>query len=177
MTLAPGIKRRSIAAVAVLAAVGALAAPVLAAEHAVSIVGSTFEPARSTVAVGDTVVWTVTESNGELHSVTSGKPGFVGQGGTSFDSGIVMRDNGATFSQEFGAAGVYDYFCQVHPVEMLGQVIVLEPGQSAPPVEPPASEVDTGIAPERRLLAGGILLVTLVLGFASAWLWRRMNPA
>lgn len=158
-------------------AIALAAAPVLAAEHAVSIIGSSFEPAQLTVAVGDTVVWTVTESNDEPHSVTSGEPGFVGQGGTSFDSGINLRDDGQSYTHTFEVAGVYDYFCQVHPVDMLGQVIVLEPGQSAPVVEPPPSEVETGIPAERRILAGGILAVTLLIGFAGAWLWRRMNPA
>jgi plastocyanin len=176
MTFSQRTRRLSLGAGTILA-IALAAAPVLAAEHAVSIVGVHFEPAQLTAAVGDTVVWTVTESNGELHSVTSGKPGFVGQGGTSFDSGINLRDNGQSYTHTFEAAGVYDYFCQVHAVDMLGQVLVLEPGQSPPVVEPPPSEVEPGVPVQDRVLAGGILVMTLLVGFAGAWLWRRMNPA
>ena len=39
-------------------------------------------------------------------------------------------EDGDTFDHTFATAGVFDYFCTVHPVEMTGQVIVLEPGQS-----------------------------------------------
>jgi plastocyanin len=176
MTFSQRTRRLALGAGSILA-IAFATAPVLAAEHAVSIVGNSFEPAQLTVAVGDTVVWTVTEASGDLHSVTSGEPGFVGQGGTSFDSGVNLRENGQTFTQTFGAAGVYDYFCQVHAVDMLGQVLVLEPGQSPPVVEPPPSGVEPGIPAENRILAGGILVITLLVGFAGAWLWRRMNPA
>ena len=49
-------------------------APAIAADADVEIVGLTFEPAQVTVAVGDTVTWTVSESIGAPHSVTSGTP-------------------------------------------------------------------------------------------------------
>jgi plastocyanin len=176
MTLAYRTRRLALA-VAVLAIALAAAIPAIAAEAAVGIVDKTFEPATITIAPGDTVTWTVTKGMGEPHSVTSGKPGFSGQGGSSFDSGIVLKDNGQTFQHTFADGGTYDYFCQVHPVEMTGKVVVLAPGQSASAVEPPASEVETGVAPERKALAAGILGIGIVLMFGMAWVWRRMNPA
>ena len=158
-------------------AIALAAAPVLAADHAVSIVDRTFEPAQVTIAVGDTVTWTVTKAIPEPHSVTSDDPEPVGEGGTTFDSGIELNEDGDSFDHTFATAGVFDYLCTVHPVEMTGQVIVLAPGQSAPAVEPPPSEVEAGIPVERRLLGAGILAITLVVCFAGAWVWRRMNPA
>ncbi|HXG26073.1 MAG TPA: hypothetical protein VNL94_04365 [Candidatus Binatia bacterium] len=38
-------------------------------------------------------------------------------------------------------------------------------------------EGETSIPVERRALAGGILVVSIILMFGLAWLWRRMNPA
>jgi len=176
MTFSKRARRLTLGSGAILA-IALAAAPALAADHAVSLIDRTFEPAQLTIAVGDTVTWTVTKAIPEPHSVTSGEPDFSGQGGRSFDSGTVLTDNGQTFQHTFEAAGVFDYFCQVHPVEMTGQVLVLEPGQSAPAVEPPPSEVETGIPVERRILGAGILAVTLLACFGGAMVWRRMNPA
>jgi plastocyanin len=48
------------------------------------------------------------------------------------------------------------------------------PAASEPPVAPEAAEP---VAPERKLIAAGILAAALVLLFGAAWFWRRMNPA
>jgi plastocyanin len=176
MTFPVRTRRLALGAGAVLAlALGATTA--LAADHAVSIVGTKFDPAPLTVAVGDTVTWTVTESIGAPHTVTSGKLNDP-NAGTAFDSGNAnLQENGETFEHTFDTAGVYDYFCRIHPVDMTGQITVLAPGQSAPAVEGPPSEVETGIPPERRLMGAGILVLTLVVCFGGAAVWRRMNPA
>jgi plastocyanin len=160
-----------------LVAVAAVA-PALAANAAVSIVDKEFQPATIVVAQGDTVTWNVAKSVGEPHSVTSGKSN-ESNAGSLFDSGIeALKDNGQTFAHTFKDAGTFDYFCKVHPAQMTGKVVVLAPGQSAPPaVQPPPTEVQTGIPAERRLLGAGILVVTLVVLFGAAWLYRRMNPA
>jgi plastocyanin len=170
-------------------------ATVVASPLDVSIVDKSFQPATTTVNVGDTVTWTVTQSNGELHSVTSGKPGT--DQGKDFDSGIVLKDNGQSYQFTFAKAGTYDYFCQVHASVMTGQVIVTAAGQSPPPAsEAPATsaapsaapsaaasaapvvrEPREAIPPERKLLGAAILAVTLVVLFGAAALWRRMNPA
>jgi plastocyanin len=160
---------------ALLFVLAVAAAPVLAGDGSVSIAGKAFEPATITISKGDTVTWSVTESIGEQHSVTSGTPQDAGK---TFDSGINLKDNGQSFQWKFDEAGEFLYFCIVHPTEMTGKVVVLAEGASPPPsIEPPPSEQVTGVATDRRVLAGAILAVALVLMFAMAWLWRRMNPA
>jgi plastocyanin len=168
----------------------AVATTVLASPLDVSIVDKTFQPATITVNVGDTVTWTVTQAIGEPHSVTSGKPGT--DQGKDFDSGIGLKDNGQSFPFTFDKPGTYDYFCQVHPTVMTGQVIVTAAGQSPPASEAPAASAGPSAAateapvaresgepvqPERRLIGAGILAVTLILLFGAAALWRRMNSA
>jgi plastocyanin len=64
------------------------------------------------------------------------------------------------------------------------------PGQSAPPAETAAPSASEGasespgggpheaaqIPADRRLLAGGVLLVAIVVMFGAAAVWRRVNP-
>ena len=170
------VPRRLALAAGLLAFAAATVAPVVAAEVDVAIVGTQFEPATITIAQGDTVTWTVEQSIGQPHSVTSGS---VEDAGRLFDSGSSgLRNESESYQHTFNEAGEFDYFCIVHPVQMTGKVVVLAPGQSAPPdVEPPPSEHETGIPVERRALAGGILVISILLMFGGAWLWRRMNPA
>jgi plastocyanin len=150
----------------------ALAAPVLAATIKVNIEDKTFTPAEIVVAAGDTVTWTVTKSIDEPHTVTSGESGGADVG-KEFDSGIgtssTLKDNGGTFSWTFEKAGTYAYFCQIH-ADMKGSVTVLAEA-NAP------GEAEAGIPMERRLIGAGILIVTLVVLFGAAIVWRRMNPA
>lgn len=169
--------RRLTLAGGLLALAAAAVSPVLAAEAAVSIAGLAFEPATIEIAPGDTVTWTVTESIGQDHSVTSGTPSE--DSGLVFDSGIEgLRDEGGSFEFTFDDAGEYPYYCKVHPVQMTGTVVVVAAGASAPPsIEPPPSEHETGIPVERRALAGGVLAISIALMFGAAWVWRRMNPA
>lgn len=177
MTLVHRPWRLALASGLLLIAVAAVS-PALAVEAGARIVDKDFEPATLTIAQGDTVTWTVTKAIGEPHSVTSGKPNEA-NAGSLFNSGIdALKDNGQTFKHTFPDAGTFDYFCTIHPVDMTGQVIVLAPGQTAPPaVAPPPSEAHTGIPVERRLLGGGILVVTLLVLFGAAWMYRRVNPA
>jgi plastocyanin len=189
---------------AVLALAAGLAVPALANNAEVSIVGTSFQPATITVEVGDTVTWTTTQSIGQQHSVTSGKPG-VDQGKV-FDSGLGLQENGQSFQFTFTTPGTYDYFCQVHPTQMVGQVIVTAAGGSAPPASappasapaasaPPASapaaspggsptasqppvapEAGEPIPPQNKVIAAAVLGVGLVLLFAASWYWRKLNP-
>jgi plastocyanin len=164
--------RRLVLVAGSLLVVLALAAPALAATIAVSIVDKSFQPADIVIRQGDTVTWTVTQSIGEGHTVTSGTPG-ASDAGSVFDSGLAsidnLKDNGATFSFTFDTPGSYAYFCRVHPT-MTGTILVLAEGTSP-------GEAETGIPIERRLIGGGILLATLVVLFGAAIVWRRMNPA
>lgn len=161
--------------VATLALFTVAVAPALAATNGVSIVNRTFEPAEIVVAVGDTVTWTVTTANGEPHTVTSAAADGAAQGAT-FDSQAddpdlaSLKDEGGTFSFTFAEAGTYAYLCAVHPTEMTGTVEVLAGGEAP-------GEVHAPVPPERKLVGAAVLGITLVVLFAAALVWRRMNPA
>lgn len=131
------------------AAAAAVAVPALAKNADVSIVDTSFQPATITVVAGDTVTWTTTQSIGQQHSVTSGKPGDP-DAGKVFDSGLHLQDNGQSFQFTFTTPGTYDYFCQVHPTLMTGQIVVTAAGGSAPP----ASGVPAGSAPPAASAGG-----------------------
>lgn len=80
----------------------------------VSIHNYAFNPANLTVSVGTTVTWT--NDDGFAHTVTS-----LSSAPVSFNSGTL--NSGATYSFTFTTAGVYPYYCQIHPF-MLGNVTV-----------------------------------------------------
>ena len=146
--------RRLALVVGSIVMVAAVAAPALAQDAAVSIVGTSFQPATITVAVGDTVTWTTTQSIGQQHSVTSGKPGAA-DAGKEFDSGLGLQDNGQSFPFTFQKPGTYDYFCQVHPTQMTGQVVVTGAGGSALPASAaPSGGAPASGAPESAAPAG-----------------------
>lgn len=196
MTFVPRAWRLALV-LAVLALGGALAVPALAKNVDVSIVGTAFDPATITVEAGDTVTWTTTQSIGQQHSVTSGKPGAADQGKV-FDSGLGLQDNGQSYQFTFTTPGTYDYFCQVHPTQMIGQVVVTAGGGSAPPASaapggsagpeaspggspaateaPVAPEAGEPVPAESRIIAAAVLGVGLVLLFAASWYWRKLNP-
>ena len=76
-----------------------------------------FVPESITVSVGTTITWT--NKDNVAHTVTSGTPD--NPTGT-FDSGNMTA--GETFSFTFDTAGTFVYFCQLHPTQMTGTVIV-----------------------------------------------------
>lgn len=174
MTLVHRTWRLGLVAATLLVAAAAIS-PVLAASINVSIDGKAFSPAKIVVAQGDTVTWAVTKAVGEPHTVTSGKPADADKG-SAFDSQKTdakltkLKEVGGTFSVTFDKAGTYAYFCVVHPVDMIGEVDVLAPGQS-----PGAAQ--EGVPTENKLIGAAILIVTLVVLFGAAWFYRRMNPA
>jgi plastocyanin len=156
----------------------AVISPALAADVGVSIVGKTFTPDRIVVAQGTTVTWTVTQAIGEPHTVTSKKTDTQAQGAL-FDSQTTdpnlskLKANGDTFQFTFKDAGTFDYMCVVH-TGMTGEVLVLAPGQTPPAAEPSSGAVG-GV--DRKVIGAGILVVTLIVLFGAAMVWRRMNPA
>jgi plastocyanin len=179
MTFVHRTRRLVLGAGLLLVALG-LVAPVLAATVSVSIDGKSFAPAEIVVHQGDTVTWTVTKAIGEPHTVTSGKPSDADKGAVfnsqKSDPDLAkLKDNGGTFSFTFDRAATYSYFCVVHPVDMTGKVVVLAPGETPGAGAP--GEAEAGIPVERRLIGAGILVVTLVVLFGAAMVWRRMNPA
>jgi plastocyanin len=76
----------------------------------------------TTVTAGDTVVWDFSAQDA-AHTVTA--CGASCDNPTSsplFDSGLVQ--NHGTFQFTFTTAGTYSYYCQVHALQMRGQVVV-----------------------------------------------------
>ncbi len=78
---------------------------------------SCYSPAKITINAGDTVHWMNVDS--AAHTVTAGTSADVQI--EVFDSSLLMADG--TWSHEFNDAGIYDYFCMVHPW-MIGTVTV-----------------------------------------------------
>jgi plastocyanin len=87
-----------------------------------------FQPARTTIKVGDTVEWK--NVGAQLHHVTTDpsaalKKGDVANppGAKPFDSGFLKP--GETFSETFAVPGIYRYTCAVHEAKgMNGEVVV-----------------------------------------------------
>lgn len=68
-----------------------------------------FEPEEITIKEGQIIEWK--NYDDAMHTITSGGPD---EGPTGlFDSGLAEPD--ATYALKFDAAGVYPYFCMVHP--------------------------------------------------------------
>lgn len=77
----------------------------------ISIANFAFNPKNTTIAIGNTVVWTNTDD--VVHRVVADN-GF-------FDSGNLTK--GQTFTYAFPAPGIYAYHCAIHP-SMTGTIIV-----------------------------------------------------
>lgn len=90
-------------AFAMTTALALVCAPALAADHAIAIKGTSFEPNAITVAVGDTV--TFTNTNRAQHTATADDG--------SFDTGKLKMGETATVTMEL--AGTITYKCTVHP--------------------------------------------------------------
>ena len=71
--------------------------------HTVTIEGTSFQPERLIVAVGDTVVWT--NKDPFPHTATSS--------GSAFDSGAIAPDR--SWTQKFEKQGEHRYICSLHP--------------------------------------------------------------
>jgi plastocyanin len=88
-----------------------MAAPVGVADTAVKIDNFTFTPQRVTVKTGTTVTWT--NQDDIPHTVTSATKAFRSK----------ALDTDDKFSFTFTTAGVYEYFCSLHP-HMTGTIVV-----------------------------------------------------
>jgi plastocyanin len=96
-----------------LASVGVVAAPAGAEDMAVKIDNFTFAPQRVTVKTGTTVIWT--NHDDIPHALASTTKAFRSK----------ALDTDDKFSFTFTTAGVYDYFCSLHP-HMTGTIVVEE---------------------------------------------------
>jgi plastocyanin len=104
--LALGVSVATVTLIALLGARGVEATTVT-----VAAANFQYSPASQTINVGDTVHWTFA---GDPHSATS-RDGL-------FDSGIM--NPGGSYQFTFRTAGVFKYFCQVHPEQMFGTITV-----------------------------------------------------
>lgn len=112
--------------------------------------GSTyyFDPIGLFVGSGETVTF-VNESGS--HSATAYEDGNgqatvtrIPENAEAWDSGI-LSDQGATFEHTFETPGTYDYFCTPHKsLEMVGRIVVDEPGGPADGSMPPDGDVPEG---------------------------------
>ncbi|WP_254538827.1 plastocyanin/azurin family copper-binding protein [Halomarina litorea] len=104
-----------------------------------------FDPIGLFVEPGTTVTWRIESGS---HSSTAYKDGNGGaavtripSGAAAWDSGI-LGEQGATFEHTFETQGTYDYFCTPHKsLEMVGRLVVGEPGGPAEGSMPPDGEV------------------------------------
>jgi len=116
--------------------------------------GLFFVPSSVTIGVGDTVQWTWSASG---HSSTAGTPG---QPSGFWDSGI--KNQGATFSHTFPAAGSFPYFCSPHGLccGMVGSVTVSAPSPTPTPTPRPPSEAQLlNISTRMRVQTGDNVLI------------------
>ena len=124
-----GIRTRVARAGAAIALVTWLAlngATVLAADHAVQVVGFAFTPGTVTVAVGDTVTWT--NGDGVSHTATADDG--------SFDTGTIA--SGTKQSVTLSAVGTFGYHCRIHSA--MTATIVVQAAATPPAtdtIEPP----------------------------------------
>jgi plastocyanin len=94
-----------------LAGVAVMAAPVRAKDTEAKIENFTFVPQRLTIKAGTTVTWT--NADDIPHAVASTTKAFKSK----------VLDTNDKFSFTFSSAGVYAYFCSLHP-HMTGTIVV-----------------------------------------------------
>ena len=169
----------------VLVAVGASAwagAPVHAQRAKTVVVtmahGNVFQPATLTIAVGDTVTWTNTDTIPHTTMAGAGQMDMPAMAMPSplWDSGNL--NPGQSFSFTFHQAGSYPYHCHYHLPGMVGTVIVqAEPSTTRTGMAPAMPQVMPGTgtrAGERgRLLVSSLVASGLLLLAVGAHLRRR----
>lgn len=97
--------------------------PCKAAVDTVQVVDFKFLPASLSIAVGDTVVWKVTQECCVAHTVTRTLS-------PAWNSGSLGL--GATFHRAFPVCGTYAYFCSPHQgLGMVGTIQVVQAGAAA----------------------------------------------
>jgi plastocyanin len=113
-----------------------------------------FQPEEITVAPGTTVTWT--NEDGFAHTVTAGTRGNpMGM----FDENV---PGGGTFSFAFEEAGIYDYFCSIHP-GMSGAVIVEQEQEEQQAMMPSVTVTDQAIE-------NGMVTVPQVVSDGPGWI-------
>jgi plastocyanin len=156
-------RRRSVGVAAVGALVGLLMVigSVAAASSAGVRIGETnnkyhFSPTTTFVNVGGKVTWT--NGSDAPHTVTS-------DSGSELASATLNA--GKTFSHTFAATGTFSYHCSIHTY-MVGKVVVLAAGVTAPPTDTTLPDQPASADPNV-----GLLLVLVLVGLSGALLALR----
>jgi plastocyanin len=118
-----------------------------AADNTVTLSATSFQPAKLTIHVGDSVTWVLPSSltTASMHTVTS-------DDGTSFNQslscGLLQCLGGSdTYSLTFLAAGSFPYHCNVVP-GMTGVITVVSSTPPSPsPVPPPSPAPSPSASP------------------------------
>ncbi|WP_332900426.1 plastocyanin/azurin family copper-binding protein [Haladaptatus sp. CMSO5] len=104
-----------------------------------------FDPIGLFVESGKTVTFEIDSGS---HSATAYTKGTgqasvtrIPEGAKTWDSGI-LSEQGATFEHTFKTTGTYDYYCTPHKsLDMVGRIVVGEPGGPAEGSMPPDGDV------------------------------------
>jgi plastocyanin len=114
LTMITGCDRQPAPASAVIASskIGAAAHKAQTDKDAVTISNFAFQPATLTVAVGSKVVWT--NRDDEPHRVVSDNGAF---------NASPALDTDDSYATVFAKAGIYSYYCSIHP-HMVGKIVV-----------------------------------------------------
>jgi plastocyanin len=151
----------TLATALVLIAVASIAVPLLprtsAATQSVNINNSAFTPSSITIAPGDSVTWT--NSDSLTHTVT----------GSGWGSGTLA--NGATYTHQFNTTGTFAYHCSIHSF-MTGTVIVSSGTVTPPPTTTPSKPFLSGMT-----LIAVIVVVVIIVVVALAVVLMRRKPA
>lgn len=134
----------------------------------------------TTISVGDTVDW---DFNGAIFAHTTTDCGATdcdtGPFGTVWDSGTVFP-GGGPFQFTFTEAGVYPYYCSIHPSDMRGEITVvaavggiaeLPSADEAPSLE--QSDGATGL----WWVAGGSVGAVAAMSLIGSLAFRRLRRA
>ena len=122
--------------------------------HTVTTVGNTFSPANTSIAQGDSVMWTALQPLFHNAAETNCPANVASTYNGGFFSGVPNAV--PTFTHAFNTAGTFCYICEVHVgLSMFGSVTV-----QTPPSIPIMS-------------AWAMVATTLLLGVAGFWSVRR----
>jgi len=104
-----------------------------------------FDPIGLFVEPGATVAWKLDSGEHATAAYAEGtataEETHIPEGASGWNS-ETLTDQGATFEHTFETAGTYDYFCLPHKsLEMVGRVVVGEPGGPAEGSMPPDGAV------------------------------------
>ncbi len=151
------MKKFAISLAAFLVLSTLLTTGVLAATVTVTMSGMNFVPQTVTVNVGDTVVWSNTDSM--VHTATSGS--------NCASDGLWNSGNmnpGTTYSYTFTQAGTYPYYCIPHCSMGMTGTVVVNPASNS-------NSVDFSGSPTSGTAPLSVTFTPSVTGTASSYSW------